>query len=549
VSLRPLWYRDSVIYQIDPSLYRDSNGDGVGDFAGMRERLQHVRGLGATCVWLMPFYASPFLDGGYDVTDHLAVDPRFGDLAEFVLFMEEADDLGINVLIELVAQHTSDQHRWFQEARHDRKSPYRDYYIWADEPQETDVEPIFPTVEDSVWTWDDEAQQFYRHVFYAHEPDLALDNPLVRQEMHRTMTFWLRLGIAGFRVDAAPFLVERGRAAEPDSDGQWLVREMRELVAHHQPGAVLLGEVDVEPQKYADYFGDGDGMTMLLNFWINNHLFLALARGRAEPLVRALRDQPVPPRHAQYAHWLRNHDELDLEQLTEEERAEVLQAFAPDESMQAYGRGIRRRLAPMLEGDVRRQALAHAVLLSLPGTPVLRYGEEIGMGDDLSRPEREAVRTPMQWANASAAGFSAGNPDHLAAPVISGGQFGYQDVNVYAQALQDDSLMKKITAMVNARIGLREVGRNPVEVLDVDNEAVLALRYAGDNGSHVVMLANLGEEKQEIRLPDQESRMVDVLADDDYGSAEHPPGPTRRTGVSLNGFGYRWLRPRETFFQ
>src|SRR5690606_37641641 len=285
-------------------------------------------------------------------------------------------------LIELVAQHTSDQHRWFQEARHDRKSPYRDYYIWADEPQETDVEPIFPTVEDSVWTWDDEAQQFYRHVFYAHEPDLALDNPLVRQEMHRTMTFWLRLGIAGFRVDAAPFLVERGRAAEPDRDGQWLVREMRELVAHHQPAAVLLGEVDAEPQKYADYFGDGDGMTMLLNFWINNHLFLALARGRAEPLVRALRDQPVPPRHAQYAHWLRNHDELDLEQLTEEERAEVLQAFAPDESMQAYGRGIRRRLAPMLEGDVRRQALAHAVLLSLPGTPVLRYGEEIGMGDD-----------------------------------------------------------------------------------------------------------------------------------------------------------------------
>jgi len=540
----PLWYRSASVYQIDPSRFWDSDGDGWGDLPGVTARLDHVRGLGATCVWLLPFYASPFRDGGYDVSDHLAVDPRLGDMADVAALLQRADELGLRVLVELVAQHTSDQHRWFQEARHDRRSPYRDYYIWADEPEPTEVSPIFPTVEDSVWAWDGEAQQFYRHVFYSHEPDLALDNPRVRAEMHRIMTFWLRLGVSGFRVDAVPSMVERARAARPDTDGHWLLRDMRAHAWSQQPEAVLLGEVDVEPKQYADYFGDGDRMTMLLNFWANNHLFLALARGDARPLADALRAQPVPPSHASYAHWLRNNDELDLERLSAQERDEVLAAFAPQEEHQAYGRGVRRRLAPMLGGDPRRIALVHALLLSLPGPPVLRYGDEIGMGDDLSQPERLAVRAPMQWSDGVNAGFSAAPAERLVAPVITGGRFGYETVNVYGQTLHGDSLLSLVGNMVRTRSGLREIDPHGMTLLDVGAPSVFAVRYA-DERTSVVMLANLSDQAVTARLEgDGLGGLVDILADHDY--AEAAGGPP--LSLELAGYGYRWLRPRDRFF-
>ncbi|PZR53185.1 glycosidase [Xylanimonas oleitrophica] len=579
MSVRSSWYGNAVIYQADPRLYFDSDGDGWGDLRGMTERLDYLRGLGATALWLLPFYTSPFRDGGYDVADHLAVDPRLGDLADMARLLEAADELGIHVLVELVCQHTSDQHRWFQEARHDRKSPYRDYYVWADEPTATSVEPRFPDVEDGVWTWDEEAQQFYRHTFYSFEPDLALDNPRVRDELERIMTFWLRMGVSGFRVDAVPFMVERAAQApdrpEHGEDGQWLVREMRDVVSSQSSGAVLLGEVDVEPQAYADYFGtrdtgEGDGMTMLLDFWLNNHLFLALARGDASPLVRALEQQPRPPRHAQYAQWLRNNDELDLEQLTEAERHEVLRAFAPTRRMRLYGRGIRRRLAPMLDGDVRRVALAHAVLFSLPGPPVLRYGDEIGMGDDLSLPEREAVRTPMQWTDGPNGGFSQADPGSLAAPVVSEGPYSYENVNVYDQTVRGDSLLSRVGDMIRARLGLRETGLaepEPVRVTGPGDEevtTVLALRYVHESSS-VIMLANLADEDVEVTLhlgpapagaghvgddgrPEaDDGALVDVLADHPYARATVASGPDgeRCPRVQLSGYGYRWLRPRD----
>src|SRR5690606_4819531 len=328
-------------------------------------------------------------------------------------------------IIELVVQHTSIQHRWFQEARRDRHSPYRDYYIWADEPVECDgVEPVFPTVEDSVWTWDEEAGQYYRHVFYHHEPDLNLTNPRVIEEIERIMLFWLRMGVSGFRVDAASHLVRQAGGGDI-AEGYWLLEHMRDFVSLRRPEAVLLGEVDVDPEHYPDYFGDGDRLTLLLNFWANNHLFLALARGEAEPLLRSIRQQPEPPHRAQYAIWLRNHDELGLARLTDAEREEVMQVFAPDPDMRIYERGIRRRLAPMLGGDTRRLAMAHALLFSLPGTPILRYGEEIGMGDDLSLPERLAVRTPMQWSNEPNAGFSRAPAQELAAALIDEGDFTF----------------------------------------------------------------------------------------------------------------------------
>ncbi|WP_240643993.1 alpha-amylase family protein [Antribacter gilvus] len=585
MSITSSWYANAVIYQVDPRLFYDSDGDGCGDLRGLTDRLDYLRGLGATALWVLPFYESPFRDGGYDVSDHLSVDPRLGDLADMARLMETADDLGIHVITELIAQHTSDQHTWFQEARSSRKSKYRDYYVWSDEPVKTGVEQVFPDAEDDVWTWDEEAQQFYRHTFYSFEPDLALDNPRVRDELERIMTFWLRLGVSGFRVDAVPFMVERARAADPTDDGLWLVRDMRDLITSQHPGAVLLGEADVEPKTYADYFRGGDGLTMLLDFWANNHIFLGLARNDARPIRYALAEQPDPPVHAQYAQWLRNNDELSLSQLTADERQEVFDAFAPQKKMQAYRRGIRRRLAPMLDGDVRRIALAHAVLLSLPGPPILRFGDEIGMGDDLDRPEREAGRTPMQWTSGPNAGFSTAEPENLVAPFVTG-SYAPKNVNVYDQQVHPGSLLSKVSAMIRARLALRETGLVVPERLEARTDdgpahQVLALRYTLGE-STVTMLANLGPDDVEVTLsregsasvsgtrprgpdqgqgPDAEGPdgaetgrldaiqdpppvsgdgLVDVLADEPY---DPPSG--KRPKIMLRGHGYRWLRPRD----
>lgn len=538
--MRPLWYRNAVIYQIDPSLFLDINGDGCGDLLGIAERLDYVRGLGATAIWLMPFYQSPFQDAGYDVSDHLQVDPRFGDLADVVTLLEKAEELGLHVMIELVVQHTSSEHRWFKEACRDRNSPYRDFYIWADEPDDS-IEPIFPTVEDSVWTWCEEAGQYYRHLFYSHEPDLNLANPQVIKEIERIMAFWLRLGVSGFRVDAASHLIEQAGNGEA-KDGYWLLEHMRDFVMLRRPETVLLGEVDVEPEEYREYFGEGDRLTLLLNFWANNHFFLALVRSEAEPLMRATESQPVPPERAQYAIWLRNHDELDLERLTDKEREEVMQAFAPDPDMRAYNRGIRRRMAPMLGGDERRLAMAHALLFALPGTPIIRYGEEIGMGEDLSRPERLAVRTPMQWSNEPNAGFSCVDTKQLAAPLIDEGPFGYQKLNVYAQTLREDSLLAKTGTMIRTRIGLREIGEGRHSPVETGCPSVFAIRHQND--TTVLMLVNLSDEEVTVEITDEKLQdMVDVLADSDY---EQPEGHPLR--LRLAGYGYRWLRHKQQLF-
>jgi len=513
MTMQPTWYRNAVIYQIDPAQFHDSDGDGWGDLRGVADRLEYVRGLGASCVWLLPFYRTPYRDGGYDVTDHLSVDPRFGDIADFAYLMDRADALGVRVVVDLVAQHTSTDHPWFQEARRDRSSPYRDYYVWSDEPVETGVEQNFPTVEDGVWTWDEEAGQYYRHTFYSHEPDLDLGNPRVLAELERIMSFWLRLGVAGFRVDALPYMVERARAADPRDDGLWLVEHMHDYLAVRKADAILLGEVDVPVKEYADYLREGRGMSMLLDFWTNNHLFLALARAEAEPVARALRERPNAPDRGQYATYLRNHDELDLERLGEDERDEVVRAFAPHPSMQAYGRGIRRRLGPMLDGDERRIAMAHALLMSLPGSPVLLYGDEIGMADDLSREERRSVRTPMQWAQ------------------------------THRQTTSTDSLLARVGNLVRTRLGLREIGFGRCEPLDVGDPAVLCLRHDLD-GVLLFCLVNLADRATAVTVPDVDAtELVDVLANDDLRSPRETGGR-----VELSPHGYRWLqRPQDLF--
>lgn len=541
--MQPLWYRNAVIYQVDVAYFLDSNGDGWGDLRGVTERLEHIRGLGANCIWLLPFYQSPYRDGGYDVTDHLTVDPRFGDVADFAILLNKAESLGLRVLVDLVPQHTSIEHRWFQEARHDPKSPYRDYYVWADEPHETEVEPVFSTVEDSVWSWDEVAQKFYRHVFYDFEPDLELGNPRVREEIRRIMAFWLRMGVAGFRIDAVPYMVERARAADPRDDGYWLLSELRDFASLHHPEAVLMGEVDVPPEVYADYFGTGDRLSMAIDFWTNNHTFLSLARERAEPLERALEARPTPPSRGQYATFLRNHDELDLERLADEERTEVLDRFAPEPEMRAFGRGVRRRLAPMLDGDNRRIAMAHALLMSLPGAPVLLYGDEIGMGEDLSRPERKAVRTVMQWTDAANAGFSLADADDLAAPAIGDGPFGYPTVNVAAQSKQRDSLLALVGNLVRSRLGAEEIGAEQCSVVETGAPSVLCLCHESE-GRHLVTAVNLADEEVTCELSDDRlTGLADVLSDREY-----PEPDDRPTKFQIAGYGYRWLRRRDEPF-
>ncbi len=531
------WYQTATIYQIPVALFRDSTGNGIGDLPGVTEKLDHVRALGADAVWLQPFYRTPYLDGGYDVVDHCDVSDRFGTLDEFTDLMGRADELGIAVILDLVVQHTSATHPWFRAACLDRESPYRDYYIWADEPHETVVEPVFPTVQDSVWSWHEEAGQYYRHTFYDHEPDLNIANPAVRDEIRRIMEFWLERGIAGFRVDAAPYIVAEAARVEGRDSGFWYLEEMRETVRRLRPDGVLMAEADVEPDRYADYYGDGDRVTMLLNFWLNNYLFLALARGEGEPLRRALEQQPNPPDACYYAIWLRNHDELDLERLTPAEREETMAVFAPHPQMRAFGRGIRRRLAPMLE-DPRQRKLAVFLLAALPGTPVVLYGDEIGMGDQLELPDRAALRPPMQWSSEDNAGFSTAHTIQLVHPVIDRGPFGYPQVNVEDEAKDPSSLLRTLQTMFRVRRDNGPLLSTAAEPVALGPKQVFAVRYAGPDGTHL-LLANLSPERTEVALDDDlQQDWEDLLHDHPYD--DPPKGET----VQLHGFGYRWLRTR-----
>ncbi|HEX6500578.1 MAG TPA: alpha-amylase family protein [Micromonosporaceae bacterium] len=540
--MRPPWWRNACIYAIDVATFCDTNGDGWGDLAGVRSRLDYVAGLGANCVWLLPFYRTPYRDNGYDVSDYLSVDPRFGDLADFAELMAEADDLGIRVLVDLVVQHTSDRHPWFRQAVEDARSPYRDFYIWADTPDDTSVSPIFPGEEDSVWTLDERSGQYYRHVFYHHEPDLDHSNPKVRREIERVMEFWLRLGVAGFRVDAVPYMVEQ---AENGGDGSTdhYINDLSRLVRRHRSDGVLLAETDLAPKEYASYFGgpDGDGFHMQFNFYLNQYIFLSLARQSREPILRALDELPEVPIDTQYVNWLRNHDELDLGRLTDAERAEVNRAFAPDRSMLLYGRGPRRRLAPLLDGDERRVQLAYSVLMSLPGAPMVRYGDEIGMGDDMSLPDRLSVRAPMQWSPERNAGFSGAAADRLVRPVISDGPFGFERVNVLRQQTETGSLLDRVSGMVRTRRGLRQIGNGRRRALDLGRDSVLAFLYSDPGGGEqILMINNLADEEAVVSLPDGLLRGggVDLFAD----AAYEKPAPGRAS-IRLNPYGYRWLRP------
>jgi maltose alpha-D-glucosyltransferase/alpha-amylase len=534
-----LWYKRAVIYAVDVGLYQDGDGDGIGDFKGLTGRLDHLASLGVTCLWLLPFYPTPNRDNGYDVVDHFGVEPRVGTPGDFAEFMRQATARGIRVLIDLVVHHTSDEHPWFRAARSDPDSPYHNYYVWGDDPSDRQTMNVFPGAVKRPWTRVDEVGQYYRHIFYPFEPDLDILNPEVREQIRLIMGYWLGVGAAGFRVDAASHLVGRQPLEGGDAEPHRLMREFHDFVAARHGDAVLLGETDVSPDELVTYFGDGDELNMLFNFLLDNYLFLAFARQEAEPIDRALRLLPDKPAVGQWANFLRNLDELDLERLSDDERQEVYAEFAPDPDMRIYRRGIRRRLAPMLGNDRRRLELAYSLLFTLPGTPVIPYGDEIGMGDDLSRPERGSVRAPMQWSDEPNGGFSSVPSDQLVQPMIEDGTFGYERVNVRQQWRDPGSLLSWMQRALAVRRQCPEFGRGSCEALVADNPAVFVhcLEWEGDV---LVVAHNLADQPHEAELTlarEDGARLVDL-----FGDRLYDPLPAGSRQVTLSPFGYRWFR-------
>lgn len=540
--INDLWYKNAVIYCLSVATFMDTNGDGVGDFEGLMRRLDYLSGLGVTAIWLMPFQTSPQKDDGYDISDYYNVDPRYGTLGDFVEFTHAAEQRGIRVLIDLVVNHTSDQHPWFQQARSDPNSRYRDWYVWSRKrPAGANQGMVFPGVQKETWTRDPVAGEYYFHRFYKFQPDLDTSNPHVQAEILKIMGFWIELGVAGFRMDAVPFVIAtKGATVKKPSEQFDMLRDFREFLQWRKGDAIILAEANVEPRDDMRYFGDeGERMNMMFNFQANQHVFYALASGDGRPLGKALGATKPRPASAQWATFLRNHDELDLGRLTEAQRARVFEAFGPAPDMQLYGRGIRRRLAPMLDGDRRRLELAYSLMFTLPGTPVLRYGDEIGMGDDLNLPERNCARTPMQWSTEPQAGFTKSSKPVL--PVIAGGPYGYEEVNVAEQRRDPQSLMNWMERIIRMRKEVPEIGWGDFEILPIEDAAVFAMRYDWRNNS-VLFLHNLDSSPREVvfstGLDDRRNGRLLNLLSDNHSVADEKG----RHKLVLEGYGYRWFR-------
>jgi maltose alpha-D-glucosyltransferase/alpha-amylase len=537
-----LWYKNAIIYCLAVDSFMDSDGDGIGDFRGLVRRLDYLQGLGVTAIWLMPFQPSPRRDDGYDVADYYGVDPRFGTLGDFVEFTHGCKQRGIRVLIDLVVNHTSDQHPWFQAARRDPTSKYRDWYVWSDKkPPHAKDGVVFPGVQKSTWTRDDAAKAYYFHRFYDFQPDLNTANPLVQAEILKIMGFWLQLGVSGFRMDAVPFVIaEKGPGITKPTEQYDMLRTFREFLQWRQGDAVILAEANVLPGTDMAYFGEsGERMQLMFNFQVNQHLFYAMAAADAGPLVDALHATHGRPATAQWAMFLRNHDELDLGRLTDSQREQTFAAFGPSPDMQLYGRGIRRRLAPMLQGDRRRLELAYSLMLTLPGTPVIRYGDEIGMGDDLKLKERDCARTPMQWSAERHGGFTAAKKPKL--KVIDKGPYSYAHVNVAAQRHDPDSLLNWTERMLRMRKEVPEIGWGDFTALDCGRPDVLALRYTWRNNA-VVVVHNLGAEPREIQMKTGVHGLHDGLLVNLLSGDNSTPDDKGTHCILMEPYGYRWFR-------
>ena len=538
----PLWYKDAVFYQLHVKSFADSNGDGIGDFRGLTSKLEHLAALGVDCLWLQPMYPSPFRDDGYDISDYTSIHPSYGTLQDFTQFLEQAHALGLRVIIELVLNHTSDQHVWFQEARSSPDNPRRDWYVWSDtDDRYRGVRIIFIDTELSNWAWDPVSKAYYWHRFFSHQPDLNYDNPAVREEIWNVMRFWLDLGVDGFRVDAVPYLVEReGTSCENLPETHAVLKELRARVDAHFTDKVLLAEANMQPEDVRPYFGDGDEFQMSFHFPIMPRMFMALRLEDRKPLIDIIERTPSIPDSCQWAIFLRNHDELTLEMVTDVEREYMWDEYAKDPRAR-INLGIRRRLAPLMEGDRRRIELMSGLLMSLPGSPILYYGDEIGMGDNVYLGDRNSVRTPMQWNGGVNAGFSAADPERLWLPLISNALYGYQAVNVESQQRNPTSLLNWTRRLIEVRRSTRVFGRGGIEFLKPDNHRVLA--FARTIGRETVLAVNnLAGTAQAVEL--DLSRFAGAIPVEMFGASVFPRINQEPYVMMMGPYDFYWFRLR-----
>jgi maltose alpha-D-glucosyltransferase / alpha-amylase len=538
-----LWYRKAIFYELYVRAFNDSNGDGHGDLKGAAQKLDYLEYLGVDCIWLLPLYPSPLKDDGYDISDYYNIHTQYGSLEDFKELLDEAHKRGIRVILDLVLNHTSDQHPWFQAARADRNSPYRDYYVWSDTDEPfSDARIIFLDTEKSNWTWDEQAGQYFWHRFYASQPDLNYDNPRVREEVQNIISFWLELGVDGFRADAVPYLFEReGTNCENLPETHAYLKEVRRFIDRNYPGRILLCEANQWPEDVFPYFGEDDEFQMGFHFPIMPRIFMSIRQGDRTPLVWIMSRTPPISKANQWCIFLRNHDELTLEMVTPEERDWMWNEYAPEPRMR-LNLGIRRRLAPLLDNDRCRIELANSLLFTMPGTPIVYYGDEIGMGDNIWLEDRNGVRTPMQWTSGQNAGFSSAPPDSLYCPVIDTPPYSPAEVNVESQMDDPDSLLnftRKCIRIVKEHMAF---GEGEFNWASVDNTAIAAYFRTYEDAEHseqILVVQNLSPEAQDavIYLPEISSpALVDLL-----NGAIFPVTLERTLEIHLEPYAYYWL--------
>lgn len=532
------WYRTAVFYEALVRSFRDADGDGIGDLQGITESLDYLQWLGIDCIWLPPIFESPLRDAGYDVSDFYAIQPELGTIDDLRELIDQAHSRGLRVISDLVMNHTSDAHQWFKRARQP-DSQYRDWYVWSDTPDlYSEARIIFLDTEDSNWTWDDTAGAYFWHRFYSHQPDLNFDNPDVRTAVLEVVRHWLDFGFDGFRLDAVPYLFERvGTTGENLPETHDFLKEVRALVDREFPDAVLLSEANQWPQDAVEYFGDGDECHMNFHFPLMPRLYMALARGHADDIRSIMAATPDLPKGAQWAVFLRNHDELTLEMVTDDEREFMWSHYAPDPQMR-LNQGIRRRMAPLLGGDRRSLELLHGLLLSLPGSPVLYYGDEIGMGDEYMLDDRDGVRTPMQWNGEARAGFSSTDPENFWLPLVTAEGYRPQDINVADQMAEPGSFLNWLRTMLQTRRSHPEMGLGSFQILDAAEPAILAFVRELDDRMTLV-LANFERETRRARITSlriNDRVAIDITTGDPLAEASSDPFE-----IDLGALEFRWL--------
>ncbi|KPL15138.1 MAG: trehalose synthase [Anaerolineae bacterium SM23_84] len=534
-----LWYKDAVFYELYVRAFRDSNGDGKGDFVGLVDKLDYLQELGVDCIWLLPVYASPLRDDGYDVADFYSFHPDYGTVEDFQALLAEAHRRGLRVITDLVVNHTSDQHPWFVASRASKSSSKRDYYVWSETDQKyLDARIIFLDTESSNWAYDPISSEYYWHRFFSHQPDLNFDNPAVQQAMLDVMAYWLDMGIDGFRADAVPYLYEReGTNCENLPETHAYLKRVRRFMDERYRDGILLGEANQWPEDVRPYFGDGDEFHMAFHFPVMPRLYMALQKQDHSPILQIMKRTPDIPHTCQWCTFLRNHDELTLEMVTPEEREFMWRAYAPQPEMR-LNLGIRRRLAPLLDNDRRKIELLNSLLFTLPGSPIIYYGDEIGMGDNIALPDRNGVRTPMQWLDAPYAGFCSRVVSRTYSPVIDDPIYGYQRVNVEAQLKDSGSLLNFMRRIIRCRKQHPALGRGTCEFLECANRAVLA-HIRRHDGEDILALHNLSDTAQRVTLDLQDfagAMPVDVLTEKAFA-----PVSGQRYELVLGPYQYLWL--------